>query len=80
VELTGGVQTYASGTRKEFLWERLLELNIAPGLLQPYAQTGHAERQAEYGRESLQVIKLLIENGLATPELLKKIEMRKPSS
>ncbi len=80
VELTGGVQTYAPGSRKEFLWERLLELNIAPGLLEPYAQTGHAERQAEYGRESPQVIKLLIDKGLASPELLKKLEMRTPSS
>jgi isopenicillin N synthase-like dioxygenase len=78
VELTGGIQTYAAGTRQEFLWERLLELNIAPALLEPYSRTGHAERQMEYGRESLQVIKLLLDNGLASPELLKKMEKRGP--
>jgi hypothetical protein len=27
IELTGGVQKYAPGTRKEFLWERLIELD-----------------------------------------------------
>jgi isopenicillin N synthase-like dioxygenase len=70
IELTGGKQQYAPGTRKEFLWERLIELNIAPGLLEPYSKTGHVERQVQYGRESKQVVELLIENQLASPELL----------
>jgi hypothetical protein len=70
VALTGGVQTYAPGTRQEFLWERLIELNIAPGLLALYAQTGHVERQLQYGRQSPQVVELLIQNRLASPELL----------
>jgi hypothetical protein len=70
ITFTGGVQRYASGTRKEFLWERLLELGIAPTLLEPYSLTGHTERQMRYGRESLQVIDLLKKNGLASPEIL----------
>jgi isopenicillin N synthase-like dioxygenase len=73
IELTGGVQLYAPGTRNEFLWERLLELNIAPMLLEPYAKTGHTERQLRYGRQSPQVVQLLIENGMASPELLEAI-------
>lgn len=70
IELTGGVQQYAPGTRKEFLWERLLELNIAPGVLVPYSQTGHTERQIRYQRESKQVVEMLINHGLASPEVL----------
>src|SRR5262249_16622405 len=63
VQLTGGVQTYAPGTRQEFLWERLLELNIAPMLLEPYSKTGHVERQMEFGRESPQVVEMLKAKG-----------------
>lgn len=74
IELTGGVQNYAPGTRQEFLWERLLELNIAPGLLVPYSKTGHVERQMRYGRASPQVVDLLIRDQLASPELLKALE------
>lgn len=70
IEQTGGIQKYAPGTRQEFLWERLLELNIAPGLLVPYSQMGHVERQAAFGRQSPQVIDMLIERNLASPELL----------
>ncbi len=66
IELTGGEQRYAPGTRKEFLWERLLELNIAPGLLVPYSQTGHTERQLQYNRASPQVVEMLIKEGLLT--------------
>jgi isopenicillin N synthase-like dioxygenase len=73
IKLTGGTQTYAPGSRKEFLWERLLELNIAPALLEPYAKTGHTERQIQFGRQSPQVVDLLIQNGLASPELLKAL-------
>lgn len=77
IELTGGKQTYAPGTRQEFLWERLLELNIAPALLEPYSQMGHTERQMKYHRESPQVVDMLIQNGLASPELFKELELRK---
>lgn len=70
IEQTGGVQKFASGTRLEFLWERLLELNIAPQVLEPYSKTGHTERQLKYGKESPQVVQMLIEQGLASPELL----------
>lgn len=77
IELTGGVQRYAPGTRQEFLWERLLELNIAPDLLEAYSQTGHTERQMQYGRASPQVIDMLINHGLASPELLQSLA-RKP--
>lgn len=77
IELTGGVQTYAPGTRQEFLWERLLELNIAPGLLEPYSKTGHTERQLQFGRESPQVVEMLVNNGLASPEILETLEKRK---
>lgn len=76
IELTGGVQRFAAGTRLDFLWERLLELGLAPGLLPIYAQTGHTERQLEFGRESPQVVQLLVENNLASPELLKALENR----
>lgn len=72
IELTGGVQRYAPGTRQEFLWERLLELNIAPGLLEPYSKLGHTERQIQFGRESPQVVEMLIKNGLASPAVLAK--------
>lgn len=74
IEQTGGIQLYAPGTRQEFLWERLLELNIAPGLLGPYSQTGHTERQIKYHRESPQVVKMLIENGLASQEVLDSVK------
>ena len=73
IELTGGVQRYAAGSRLEFLWERLLELNIAPSLLEPYAKTGHTERQIEFGRQSPQVVDLLIKNGLASPEVIHSV-------
>lgn len=76
IELTGGVQLYAPGTRREFLWERLLELNIAPGLLDPYSKTGHVERQVQFGRQSDQVVDLLIKNGLASQELLDALKNR----
>jgi len=72
IEQTGGTQRYAPGTRQEFLWERLLELNIAPGLLALYSKTGHTERQIQFGRESPQVVEMLISNGLATPRVLEK--------
>lgn len=75
IELTGGKQTYAPGTREEFLWERLLELDIAaPGLLKLYAETGHTERQIQYHRESPQVVDLLIRHNLASPELLQALK------
>jgi isopenicillin N synthase-like dioxygenase len=70
ITLTGGQQKYAPGTREEFLWERLLELNIAPGLLEPYSKTGHVERQMQYHRASPQVVELLVQRGLASSELL----------
>lgn len=70
IQATGGVQKYAPGTRKEFLWERLLELGIAPALLEPYAKTGHTERQIQFGRQSPQVVQLLIDNKLASPEVV----------
>jgi len=75
IEQTGGVQKYAPGTRFEFLWERLLELKIAPGLLEPYSKTGHTERQLRFGKQSPQVVQLLIENGLASEEVLKSVEI-----
>jgi isopenicillin N synthase-like dioxygenase len=71
IEQTGGVQKFAPGTRLEFLWERLLELNIAPNLLEPYSKTGHTERQIRFGKQSPQVVKMLIEKGLASEEVLK---------
>jgi isopenicillin N synthase-like dioxygenase len=77
VELTGGTQTYAPGTRQEFLWERLLELNIAPGLLEPYSKMGHTERQIRYDRESPQVVDLLIQHKLASPVLLEALELKR---
>ncbi len=78
IELTGGKQTYAPGTREEFLWERLLELNIASSfLLKLYSETGHVERQAQYHRESPQVVELLMRHGLASPELLQALDKRK---
>jgi isopenicillin N synthase-like dioxygenase len=76
IKLTGGVQKFAKGTRLDFLWERLIELGIAPGLLPIYAQTGHTERQMEFGRESPQVVQMLVENNLASPELLKMVESK----
>jgi isopenicillin N synthase-like dioxygenase len=69
IEQTGGMQCYAPGTRKEFLWERLLELNLAPHLLEPYSKTGHVERQAHYGRQSPQVVEMLVDSDLASNEL-----------
>ncbi len=72
IDLTGGIQKYAPGTRKEFLWERLLELNIAPGLLEAYSKTGHTERQFLYGRQSSQVVGMLIHEGLASEVVLKR--------
>ncbi len=77
IELTGGIQRYAPGTRQEFLWERLLELNIAPGLLGLYSKTGHTERQMQFGRESPQVVDMLIDNHLASNELLEAIAQKK---
>ena len=76
IELTGGTQKYAAGTRAEFLWERLLELGIAPGLLSAYAQTGHAERQMQFGKESPQVVEMLIKNNLASNELIKAAQAK----
>ena len=63
--ITGGSQKFADGTRKEFLWERLLELGIGGDhLLKEYHQTKHYERQKAYRRESPQVTKLLQSHGL----------------
>lgn len=76
IEQTGGIQKYAPGTRQEFLWERLLELNIGHKILEPYSKTGHTERQLRYGKESPQVVQLLIEKGLASDELLEAIQRR----
>lgn len=76
INFTGGKQLYAPGTRQEFLWERLLELNIAPGLLEPYSKTGHTERQIQFGRESPQVVEMLLSNGLASDELLAALEAK----
>lgn len=73
IEQTGGKAVHAEGTRKEFLWERLLELNIAPLLLEPYSKTGHTERQMKVGRASPQVVELLLKHGLASPELLESL-------
>lgn len=68
IEQTGGVQLYANGTRDEFLFERLIELGIAPGLADLYATTGHIERQALFNRVSPQVLDLLHEKGLISEE------------
>jgi hypothetical protein len=76
IEQTGGIQQYAPGTRQEFLWERLLELNIAPMVLEPYSKTGHTERQIRYQKESPQVVQLLIDNGLASEELLQVLQQK----
>ncbi len=75
IEQTGGVQKYAPGTRLEFLWERLLELNIAPNVLEPYSKMGHTERQIRFGKQSPQVVQMLIEKGLASEEVLKSVEI-----
>ncbi|MBS0655433.1 MAG: isopenicillin N synthase family oxygenase [Verrucomicrobia bacterium] len=69
IEKTGGVQKYAPGTRLEFLFERLLELGIAPGVLETYSKMGHTERQIDYGRASPQVVKLLVDKGLASEKV-----------
>lgn len=74
IQLTGGEQKYAAGTRLEFLWERLLEVGTAPEVLELYSKTGHTERQMVFGRESPQVVKLLIDNDLASPELLQMLK------
>jgi isopenicillin N synthase-like dioxygenase len=74
IELTGGVQKFANGTRLEFLWERLLEVGTSPELLEPYSKTGHTERQMEYGRASPQVVEMLLEHNLASPKLLEMLE------
>lgn len=74
IEQTGGVQKYAPGTRLEFLFERLLELNIAPNLLEPYSKMGHTERQIRFGKQSPQVVQLLIDKGLASEEVLKSVQ------
>lgn len=79
IEITGGVQLYAPGTRKEFLWERLIEIDIAPGLIVPYSQTGHTERQIQFNRESPQVVEMMLEKGLASQELLDALEAKKGS-
>ncbi|MBS0648142.1 MAG: isopenicillin N synthase family oxygenase [Verrucomicrobia bacterium] len=76
IEQTGGIQKYAPGTRQEFLWERLLELNIGPMVLEPYSKTGHTERQLRYQRESPQVVQMLMEKGLASEELLEAVQRR----
>jgi isopenicillin N synthase-like dioxygenase len=76
IKLTGGVQKFATGTRTDFLWERLLELGLAPGLLPAYAATGHTERQMQFGNESPQVVQMLVENNLASPEILKALESK----
>jgi len=73
IEQTGGVPKYAPGTRIEFLWERLLELNIAPYVLEHYSKTGHTERQIRFGKQSPQVVQMLIEKGLASEEVLKSV-------
>ncbi len=78
VALTGGVQKYGPGTRNEFLWERLLELGIGgDSLLETYAKTGHAESQARFDRASPQVVQMLTDKGLASPELLQTLASRK---
>ncbi len=74
LELTGGIQRYAPGKQHEFLWERLLELNLAPALLEPYSKTGHTERQMQFGRASPQVVEMLINNGLASEEVLNHLQ------
>lgn len=77
IDLTGGKQLYAPGTRNEFLWERLLELGIAPSLLEPYSKTGHTERQLLYGKESPQVVNQLLKEGLASKQLLEILEKKR---
>ncbi len=77
IAASGGVQRYAPGTRQEFLWERLLELNIAPILLEPYSKTGHAERQLQFGRESKQVVEMLLNQDLASQELIEALNSAK---
>ena len=74
--ILGGAQLTLRA-REEFLWERLLELNIGPALLEPYSKTGHMERQAQYHRESPQVVDLLIQHGLANPELLQALDAKR---
>lgn len=80
IELTGGAQLYAPGTRDEFLWERLLELDIGSTLLEPYSKTGHTEKQIKYGRESPQVVDLLLKHGLASEALLDLLDKKENRS
>jgi isopenicillin N synthase-like dioxygenase len=68
IKQTGGVAYYGNGSRKEFLWARLIELNIAPGLIEEYAKTGHIERQALVNRVSPQVLELMREKNLISEE------------
>jgi isopenicillin N synthase-like dioxygenase len=76
IDQTGGVQHYASGTRNEFLFERLLELGIAPNLLELYLSTGHIERQAQYNKVSPQVLDMLHEKNLITEEQYKEFSLK----
>ncbi len=76
IKASWGIQRCGAETRKEALWARLIELNLAPNLLEPYSKTGHIERQMEYGRHSLKVAEMLIEQNLASPELRDFLKMR----
>ena len=78
IEQTGGKALRAPGTRNHFLWERLIELGLAsPALLELYATSGHVEKQMDFGRESPQVVQLLLDSGLASEELKQKLQERK---
>lgn len=74
IEMTGGKQKYAEGTRQEFLSERLADLHYASyEMLKDLAESQFVERLMDYGRESLDCMKNLQRNNLASEKVLSRI-------
>jgi isopenicillin N synthase-like dioxygenase len=65
IKKTGGVQKHPAGTRDEYLFERLIELNIASKeLAAGFVKTGFIERRIALGVPSIPCIERLIQMGL----------------
>ncbi len=75
IQLTGGVKKYADGTRQEFLMERLADLGYASyPMLKDLADSKFMEKLMEYDRASLDALKRLRDNNLASEAVLEKIK------
>lgn len=75
IEKTGGIQKFANATEFELLMERLADLGLAsPSMLQKLAESNLIERLIKVDRASVDAMKALEKEGLASETIQKALK------